>query len=250
MSHYHKVRNQFGILSKAQAILFLLAWSVLGSVNHVYAQRISWGVMWNGATVPIPEAIRYRTFTGMPAGSRGTPTIAREASTALIGGWGFHTYTRLYEINPEMSIGLMANPMIAVYYPANFGNGLDPWAIFDVFEIYGLPVMMQMPLMVHFASGMLSTSASSKDIGFGFSAGVEGSLFADRYIRSLSGEIQYDLPDVSWVRPAIAAHLRYWSRNDRPREFSFQFSTHRDNYTGSGVLRPMFKVSYGGYWNY
>lgn len=237
-------------ICKKWGAVLLITLCFFGSMDRVSAQRVSWGVMWNGATVPIPDVIRYRILSTTPPGSRGVPSIGRSAATALIGGWGFHTYTRLYEFNPDLSMGVMANPMIAVYFPADFGSGFDYWAIFDVFDLYGIPVMLQMPLMLQFAGGMMSTNSSSKDIGWAISAGVEGSLFTDRYVRRLRGNAQYDLPDLSWVRPAAAAHLRYWNRNNKARELSFQFSTHRDNYTGEGVLRPMYKISYGAYWNY
>lgn len=230
--------------------LLLFVMLAFGPMEEVSAQRILWGVMWNGAAVPIPEVIRYNASPSLPTGSRGVPTVARSEATALIGGWGLHTFTPLYEFNPETSIGLMANPMLAVYYPVNFNRGFTPWDIFDLFDTYGLPVMMQMPLMVHFAHGMLSTTSSIKEIGWGISAGIEGSMLLDRYARLFRNNSRYDVPEMSWVRPVVAAHLRYWTRNDRPRELSFQFSTHQDNYTATGVMRPMFKISYGGYWNY
>lgn len=215
------------------------------SLNICTAQRTNWGIMLNGGTVYLPAAYRYDVFTGMPAGSRGEKREFRPAVTAPLVGLGIHTYTRIYEFNPENSVGLMVNPMGAIYIPYAAGSG---WDLFDIVDFYGLPVMMQLPLMLHFAHGMFSTVLSTKHLGWGVSAGVESSLFLDGADRRNSA--RYAMPSTFWVRPAVAVQLRYWNRKDRPRELSFQFSTHRDAYTDIPVTRPMFKVSYGGYWNY
>jgi len=217
------------------------------SLNICTAQRTNWGIMLNGGTVHLPAAYRYDLFAGMPVGSRGEKREFRPAVTAPLAGFGLHTYTRIYEFNPENSVGLMVNPMAAIYMPFAAGSG---WDFFDILDLYGLPVMVQLPLMLHFAHGMFGTVLSTKHMGWGVSAGVESSLFLDFNGVDRRNSGRYELPSTFWVRPAVAVQLRYWNRNDRPRELSFQFSTHRDAYTDVPVTRPMFKVSYGGYWNY
>lgn len=243
----------FSLLSPfTNAIKSSFFWSVLligllFSVHNGMAQRTSWGIMWNGGTVHIPAVYRFDSFVAMPSGNPGIKSESRPAVTAPLAGWGIHTYTRIYEINPESSVGLVVNPMGAIYVPFSASNG---WDFFDVMDSYGFPLMAQVPVMLHFANGMFSTVSSTKNIGWGISAGVEGTFLLDLNWIDRRNSDRYEMPSAHWVRPAVAAHLRYWNRNDNPRELSFQFSTHRDAYTDVPVSRPMFRISYGGYWNY
>ena len=237
-------------MNGAMKTIVLSCFLLVGSLftpNHTCAQRTSWGIMWNGGLVHIPAVYRFDTFIAMPPGNLGIKSESRPAVTAPLAGWGIHTYTRMYEFNPESSIGLVVNPMGAIYIPYAAGNG---WDFFDVLDSYGFPLMAQVPVMLHFANGMFSTSSSTKDIGWGISAGIESSFLLDLNWVDRRNSERYEIPSAYWVRPAVAAHLRYWNRNDKPRELSFQFSTHRDAYTDVPVSRPMFRISYGGYWNY
>ncbi len=225
----------------------ILALCLAGSAQDTHAQRTSWGIMWNGGTLAIPATYRYNM---LPGGARGEQFVSRVDATAIFFGWGVNTYTRLYEINPEMSIGLMLNPSGTVYVPLNFGEGNDIFEVFRDTDEYGFPLMGQLPVMLHFANGMFSTASSTKEVGFGLSAGVEATYLLDIFTFDIGNSPRYDLPSVAWVRPAVAAHFRYWNKNDRPRELTFMFSTNRDDYTTPAVARPMFKITYGGYFNY
>lgn len=250
ITRFIQSRQPFSKKSKRLLVSILCIIGVFISSNELLAQRTSWGIMWNGGSLAVPATYRYDQVAGLPAGSRGQQNVSRIDATAIFFGWGVNTYTRMYEINPEMSLGLMLNPMGTIYLPMNFGKGNDLLELFRNTEDYGFPLMLQLPVMLHFANGMFSTSNSTKELGWGISAGVEASYLLDIMRFEVSDRTRYDFPSVAWVRPAVAAHFRHWSRRNRPRELTFQFSTHRDHYTDVPVARPMFKISYGGYFNY
>lgn len=247
ISHCFHFNESLVAMKKYLVVSFLCALCLTATSDQLFAQRTSWGIMWNGGTLAMPASYRYSL---LPGNVRGQQFVSRVDATAIFFGWGVNTYTRLYEINPEMSIGLMVNPSGTVYLPLNFGRGNDIFDLFKDTDEYGFPLMGQLPVMLHFANGMFSTASSVKGVGFGLSAGVEATYLLDIATFESSNDIQYDLPSVGWVRPAIAAHFRYWNRNDRPRELTFMFSTNRDDYTTPAVARPMFKITYGGYFNY
>lgn len=230
-------------------LALILALCLAGSVQDAHAQRTSWGIMWNGGTLAMPATYYYSV---LPGGARGEQRVSRVDATAIFFGWGVNTYTRLYEINPEMSIGLMVNPSGTVYLPLNFGQGNDVFEFFRDTDEYGFPLMGQLPVMLHFANGMFSTASSTKEVGFGLSAGIEATYLLDAATFENRDDLWFssENPSVAWVRPAVAAHFRYWNKNDRPRELTFMFSTNRDDYTTPAVARPMFKITYGGYFNY
>jgi hypothetical protein len=240
------------VLSKTRLYLALMLLLCLFT-EFARAQRVSVGMGLTGGGVQVATTMRAVAFQSAN-NVLTTDTLTRPGSLAPFLGLQVPIYARLFHLGADRSIGLALSPMFGFYIPAQSttsGNFLvsEPNA-----DTYGGTVLLHMPVMLHFAQGMFSTSETTKESGWGVGLGVEGTWMNDGWniARNRDGFLNssYILAPSVAIRPVGAIYWRKWSKRDVPVEWSLQFSTTQLTYELGTINRPMIRLSRSAYLNY
>lgn len=217
-----------------------------------HAQRSTKGAGLSLLRMQLPEAYLERKSTVQ------TPddSLLRPANQALGFGFNYSYLYRLYQFHANQSIMLAANPMFGFFFTSD-NLSTDEGVVGD----YGFPIMFQMPLMLQFARGMVSTNESDREHGFGIGLGVEATWYHDKWRYSnpnspfssfynFFSDNRFIAAPSLLIRPAAAVYWRTWSKRDVPMEFSLQYSTTQQSYALGTANRSFLRFSYTIFWNY
>lgn len=236
---------------KRSFYLTLVLLCTLTSWTH--AQRLTKGAGVGFFSMQLPEAYleRKSTVQGIPDDS-----LLRPANWSFGFGINYSFLYRVYTINNDNSLMISASPMLGIQFTT---NNLD--TDMGVFGDYGLPLVVQLPLMLQYANGMVSTNESDRDHGFAFGLGVETTWYHDRWryanpndpLSSYSNfftDNRFIAAPSLLVRPVAAISWRTWSKSNYPLDFSLQYSTSNQTYDLGTANRGMIRFSFTSFWNY
>lgn len=124
----------------------------------------------------------------------------------------------LSESNNNKSIGISGIPTIGL------GGGITGGSSYGSgYLSFNLPVVLE------YATGNISTYTSDKDAGFVVGVGVEvikapllvssGSTYTDYYGNTVS-TVTYPVPPSFWVEPCIELGYRHWNSNNKAKELN------------------------------
>lgn len=200
--------------------------------NRAAAQRSSSGLSFDTGLIFLPEIKKQ--------GAWGYETW-RPTSTAFFLAAGWNTYFRAYEWSKEKSVGLLVYPMLG-FCAANTSGGTGD-------EFYS-SLVAQVPVLLHFSQGLLSTNESNAERGWGFSAGYEASgMFDVEYlISSISGNSLRPKP--YWLRPMVGISYRYWNKAGAATELSLFYSNQREDYGLGPKDKSLIRLNWSSYMNY
>lgn len=218
------------------------------------AQKTTKGVGLGILGMQLPDAYLERKSTLQPSD---VDSLLRPANWAAGFSIHYNFLNRLYEFNADNSLMLVASPNFGIFVPTKKID--DPLA--SGLGDYGIPVFFQLPIMLQYANGMLSTNQSDRNNGFAFSLGVEATWYHDpwRYRdpnRPTSfhydpfAESRFIAAPTLLFRPVAAIHWRTWSKLNQPYEFSLHYAAGRQTYDLGTVDRGFVRLSYTYYWNY